>query len=321
MNTTGPLLVLEDLTVRFPVDGGWGAAVDGLSLGIGAGEVLALVGESGCGKTATALAVMGLLPPEARVGGRMSWRGAALNPAARRGRELAMVFQEPATALNPVLKVSTQVAEPLRAHRGLRGDALHTEVLRMVELAGLPDGRALLHAYPHQLSGGQRQRVMLAMALACGPELLLADEPTTALDASLRAGLLETMEGLRRELGLSILLVSHDLGVVEHIAQRVAVVYAGRIVEQGSRERIFAAPSHPYTRALLACRVDPYGPPPNDEPIPGQPPSIGDRPGGCAFHPRCPLATPACGRQRPELIDLDRDHRVACPIATEAHRD
>jgi oligopeptide/dipeptide ABC transporter ATP-binding protein len=319
---SAPLLRVEGLRVSFPCTGGLASAVDGIDLRVEAGEVLALVGESGCGKTATALAVMGLLPPEAREGGRLLWQGEPLDAEALRGRGLAMVFQEPAAALNPVLKVQTLIAEPLRVHRGLRGGPLRAELLRLLALAGLAEGAELLHAYPHQLSGGQRQRVLLAMALACEPRLLLADEPTTALDASHRAGLLDTLDQLRQRLDLAILLVSHDLGAVERIAQRVAVIYAGRIVELAPRQALFHDPVHPYTRALLACRLDRSDSTVQVAPIAGEPPALGRRPTGCAFHPRCPLARPSCRDERPALSprSTDAKHRVACPVALEVDR-
>jgi len=314
-STAPPLLALEGLTVAFPTPGGLAPAVVDMDLVVHPGEVLALVGESGCGKTATALAVMDLLPPQARVSGAVLWKGQPLMATRQRGRDLSMVFQEPATALNPVLSVQTQVAEPLAVHRGLRGRTARTEVLRLLTLAGLPSAEDLLRAYPHQLSGGQRQRVMLAMALACEPELLLADEPTTALDASVRAGILDTLEELGDRLGLAILLVSHDLGVVERIAHRVAVIYAGRIVELAPREALFSRPTHPYTKALLACRPDPYSDAAPADPIPGQPPDIGQRPPGCAFHPRCPRAQASCSAVVPTLQPQAGapQHAVACP--------
>ncbi len=311
-----PLLEIEDLTVQFATADGPARAVDGLSLSIKPGEALALVGESGCGKTATALAIMDLLPAHATVSGTLRWDGAALDPRRQRGQGLAMIFQEPATALNPVLSVQTQVAEPLKVHRRLGRLAARQEVLRLLDLAGLPQPETLLGAFPHQLSGGQRQRVMIAMALACQPRLLLADEPTTALDASVRAGILDTLARLQRELGLAILLVSHDLGVVQRIADRVAVIYAGRIVELAPCQRLLEAPVHPYTRALLACLPDPFSDTPPAEPIPGQPPRATARPTGCAFHPRCPMAEPACLRLEPALEPMARaPHRlVACPL-------
>ena len=311
-----PLLQLEELTVEFTTRLGPARAVDGICLAIHPGEVLALVGESGCGKTATALAIMDLLPGNAHVGGRLRWEGSPLHAAQQRGRGLAMIFQEPATALNPVLSVQTQVAEPIKVHQGLGRHAARQEVLRLLGLAGLPQPETLLGAYPHQLSGGQRQRVMIAMALACHPRLLLADEPTTALDASVRAGILDTLARLQRELGLAILLVSHDLGVVHRIADRVAVIYAGRIVESATCELLLEAPAHPYTRALLACLPDPFSDTPPGEPISGQPPQAIDRPQGCAFHPRCPRAEAGCRRAVPALEPLARqpDQRVACPL-------
>jgi oligopeptide/dipeptide ABC transporter ATP-binding protein len=310
----GTLLELEGLRVRFATPTGPALAVDGLDLRIRAGEVLALVGESGCGKTATALAIMDLLPANASVDGALRWEGEPMDPTKLRGRQIAMIFQEPATALNPVLSVLTQVAEPLRVHRRMGRTEARAEVLRLLAQAGLPEPEDLLGAYPHQLSGGQRQRVMIAMALACQPRLLLADEPTTALDASVRAGILDTLARLRRELGLAILLVSHDLGVVRRLADRAAVIYAGRIVESAPCEQLFEALGHPYTRALLACTPDPFSDAPPAEPIPGQPPDARARPPGCAFHPRCPEAEPRCAQRSPALAEVpgQSGQRVAC---------
>ncbi len=315
-----PLLEIVDLRVHYTTSQGEAAAVDGLSLRVRTGEVLALVGESGCGKTATALAIMGLLPGNARIDGTLRWEGEPMDPDRLRGRQIAMIFQEPATALNPVLSVLTQVREPLRVHRRMGRAAARVEALRLLALAGLPRPDELLGAYPHQLSGGQRQRVMIAMALACQPRLLLADEPTTALDASVRAGILDTLAALRRDLGLAILLVSHDLGVVRRLADRVAVIHAGRIVESAPCDQLLEAPAHPYTRALLACTPDPFSDQPPAPPIQGQPPSPQDRPPGCAFHPRCPAAEPRCAQQVPVLepVREQPSHQAACPLHGDA---
>ncbi len=296
-----------------------------LHLDIHTGEVLALVGESGAGKTATALAIMDLLPSNATVQGRILLDGQDLRtlPPRRRhavrGRDIAMVFQEPATALNPVLRVRTQLAEPLRVHRRLRGAALQAEVRRLLALVGLAQGGSLEDAYPHQISGGQQQRVMLAMALTCQPRLLLADEPTTALDVTVQATLLDKLGALRSQLGLAILLVSHDLGVVASLADRVAVLYAGRIVELAPVAQLFDDPLHPYTRGLLASVPDPFDASSPPRPIPGQPPRASAFPEGCAFHPRCPLVRSRCRQQVPELTTARPSHEHAC-LVTNAER-
>ena len=254
------LLEIEGLEVSFPAAGGWVPAVRGVSLAIGRGEIVGLVGESGSGKSLTALSVVRLLPPRARVAGSVRLEGgpgdllAAPEREIRRvrGRRIGIVFQEPATALDPVWPVGFQIAEAVRAHRRMSGREARAEVLRLLDLVALPDAGRRLGDYPHQLSGGQRQRVLIAMALASGPDLLLADEPTTALDVTIQAQILELLESLRSGLGLSVLLITHDLAIVAETCDRMAVMHDGRIVEEGKVEDVFRAPAHPYTRKLLA---------------------------------------------------------------------
>ena len=259
------LLEIDGLEVAFPAAGGWVPAVRGVSLSIGRGEIVGLVGESGSGKSLTALSVLQLLPPRARVAGsiRLEDEPSDLLAAPEReirrvrGRRIGIVFQEPSTALDPVWPVGFQVAEAVRAHPGKSGKLsrreTREEVVRLLDLVALADARRRLDDYPHQLSGGQRQRVLIAMALAAGPDLLLADEPTTALDVTIQAQILELLESLRTGLGLSVLLITHDLAIVAETCDRMAVMHAGRIVEEGKVEDVFRAPSHPYTRELLAA--------------------------------------------------------------------
>jgi ABC-type dipeptide/oligopeptide/nickel transport system ATPase component len=255
------LLEIDGLEVAFPAAGGWVPAVCGVSLSIGRGEIVGLVGESGSGKSLTALSVLQLLPPRARVAGSVRLEngpGDLLVAPEReirrvRGRRIGIVFQEPSTALDPVWPVGFQIAEAVRAHRPLSRREAREEVVRLLDLVALPDARRRLDDYPHQLSGGQRQRVLIAMALAAGPDLLLADEPTTALDVTIQAQILELLESLRTGLGLSVLLITHDLAIVAETCDRMAVMHAGRIVEEGKVEDVFRAPSHPYTRELLAA--------------------------------------------------------------------
>jgi ABC-type dipeptide/oligopeptide/nickel transport system ATPase component len=254
------LLEIDGLEVAFPAPGGWVPAVRGVSLSIGRGEIVGLVGESGSGKSLTALSVLSLLPPRVRTAGRIHLEGEARNllglPEREirriRGRRIGIVFQEPATALDPVWSIGFQIAEAVRAHRRLSRREAREEVVRLLDLVALPDARRRLDDYPHQLSGGQRQRVLIAMALASGPDLLLADEPTTALDVTIQAQILELLESLRSRLGLSVLLITHDLAVVAETCDRMAVMYAGHIVEEGRVEEVFRAPAHSYTRELLA---------------------------------------------------------------------
>jgi oligopeptide/dipeptide ABC transporter ATP-binding protein len=315
------LLSVEDLSVEFQRDLQVGRAVNQASFQVREGEVLGLVGESGCGKSVTALAIMRLLPePPGRVAaGRILFAGRdllRLSPGqmrALRGAQISMIFQDPLSALNPVLTVGSQVAEAIALHRRLnRADAWRAAV-EMFRLVGLPEAEARAHYYPHQISGGQRQRVMIAMGFCCHPRLAIADEPTTALDVTVQQQVLDLMLDLRSRYGTSVMLITHDLGVVAQTCDRLCVMYAGRIVEEGTVAEIFAAPRHPYTRALLAAvpRIDG----PRQErlaAIPGQPPEIFVTPPGCPFHPRCPLAVDVCREEMPGWTVFTSTHRGRC---------
>ena len=318
---TEPILEVRDLTVEFRSGGAWHAAVRGIDLCVGRNETLAVVGESGSGKSVTALAVMGLVPaPSGRIAAGSSIRlegrelvGMPDSDLDRvRGDRVAMIFQEPMTALNPTMTVGAQVAESVSAHRGLGAAAAWKEAQRVLDLVKVPSAAKRMADYPHQFSGGMRQRVMIAMALACQPEVLLADEPTTALDVTIQAQVLSLIEDLKREYGLGVLFITHNLGVVALIADRVAVMYAGEIVEVATAADLFAQPRHPYTEALLASmpRVD------LDidalQPIQGNVPSIRDIGTGCAFAPRCRLVQDRCRSARPPLSGGAEAHAVRC---------
>jgi oligopeptide/dipeptide ABC transporter ATP-binding protein len=322
------VLAIEGLRTEFRIAGQWRAAVDGLSLTVARGETLALVGESGCGKSMTALSVMGLVPdPAGRIaGGSIRLDGAELVglPEARleklRGDRMAMIFQEPMTSLNPVMTIGDQVAEALILHRGLSRPAADRQALSVLEEVKIPSAARRFHDYPHQFSGGMRQRVMIAIALACEPALLLADEPTTALDVTIQAQVLGLLADLKARHGMAMLFITHNLGVVAQIADRVAVMYAGQIVEEGLVERIFARPAHPYTRALFAAipRMDIEGQ--ELAAITGRVPALDAMPAGCRFAPRCPLAQAGC--EAPQaLLGSEAAHAVRCHVATGVLED
>jgi oligopeptide/dipeptide ABC transporter ATP-binding protein len=320
----GPLLALRGLRVSFATEAGRVPAVRGVDLSVAEGETLALVGESGCGKSVTALSILRLLPtpPGAYDDGVIEFAGEDLLQASEdriravRGNEIAMIFQEPMTSLNPVFRVGEQVAEAIELHQGVTGDALRERSIEALRRVGVPAPEQRVEAYPHQLSGGLRQRVMIAMALACSPRLLIADEPTTALDVTIQAQILELMAKLQREMGMAVLLITHDLGVVAETAHRVAVMYAGEIVEEAPVEALFDRPRHPYTAGLLRSRprLDVAGG--RLRPIEGNVPDALHVPAGCAFHPRCPLATERCRQEDPPLVEQD-GRRLACWVTAE----
>jgi peptide/nickel transport system ATP-binding protein len=317
------LLDIRDLKTWFRTDAGMVRAVDGVSLSVDRSETLAVVGESGSGKTVTARSVLKLIdmPPGQFVGGQILWQGRDLIPLGAaemdriRSREIGMVFQEPMTSLNPVYSVGDQIAESLRTHEGLsRAAALDgaTEMLRLVQI---PNAERRVRDYPHQFSGGMRQRVMIAMALACKPALLIADEPTTALDVTIQAQILELLVEMKERFGMAIMLITHAMGVVAENAQRVAVMYAGKVVEEAGVDALFANPRHPYTQGLIRSipRVDASAAGRvRLAQIPGTVPSLLNPPPGCRFASRCALAIDACVAAEPTLRDLGADHKAAC---------
>jgi peptide/nickel transport system ATP-binding protein len=316
-----PLVSIERLSVAFngvPV-------LRGVDLALHKGEALGLVGESGSGKSVTWLAALGLLPRHAKVSGSVRLEGREIlgAPAALldqvRGGRVAMIFQDPASALNPVLTIRKQLCEALALHRDLSGEAVKAEARRLLDLVGIPDAGRRLSAYPHEFSGGQVQRIMIAMALAGNPDLLVADEPTTALDATIQAQILELLSSIRREMGMTMVLISHDLGVVAENCDRVAVMYAGRIVEQAPANQIFADPVHPYAQGLIGALPPLDGPRRRLTAIPGTVPDPARMPDGCAFAPRCTLAAGPCGLAAPKLAPIADDRAVAC-IRAEASR-
>ena len=297
----------------------------GVDLALSKGEALGLVGESGSGKSVTWLAALGLLPRHAKVSGsvRLDGREILGAPASEldqvRGGRVAMIFQDPASALNPVLTIRKQLCEALALHRDLSGEAVKAEALRLLNLVGIPDAARRLSAYPHEFSGGQVQRIMIAMALAGNPDLLIADEPTTALDATIQAQILELLSTIRREVSMAMVLISHDLGVVAENCDRVAVMYAGRIVEQALANQLFADPVHPYAQGLIGALPPLDGPRRRLTAIPGTVPDPARMPDGCAFAPRCALAAEPCGLAAPTLAPIANDRAVAC-IRAEASR-
>ena len=315
------LLEVDNLEISFRTTEGELRAVNGLSLQIGAGEALGVVGESGSGKSQTAMAIMGLLAPNASVRGRIRFDGQdllGLKPAQMnriRGAQIGMVFQDPMTSLNPYLSIGTQMAEVLVQHRGMNQVAGLAESARMLESVRIPDATQRLSQYPHELSGGMRQRVMIAMTLLCRPRLLIADEPTTALDVTVQAQILELLGELRREFGVAVMLITHDLGIVGELCERTMVMYAGQLMESGPTARLLSRPGHPYTRGLLDSR--PALDSPLDVPlaaIPGSPPDLLRLPVGCPFEPRCPQAFEPCGRRPPVIEHRDGVQR-ACHAA------
>jgi len=323
---SGLLLDVQDLHTQFSISGGVVRAVDGVSWDVRAGETVALVGESGCGKSVSALSVMRLVsqPAGRIVGGRIIFKGRDLlqlsdeDMRAVRGREIGMIFQEPMTSLNPVLTVGRQLTEPTEIHFGISPAESRARAIELMGMVGISDPERRLRQYPHQFSGGMRQRMMIAMALACEPALILADEPTTALDVTIQAQILELMKDLSRRLGVAMLIITHNLGVVARYADRVNVMYAGKIVEQGTAREIYKNPRHPYTRGLLRSvpRLDEPRRSKLD-PIPGQPPDLSRLPQGCAFAPRCTYAVARCRAEAPHLQSVSPDHLASCWLAQE----
>ncbi len=321
---------MEDLRVEFPSEDGVVHAVDGISYEVHGGRTLGIVGESGSGKTVSSLTTLGLTRRQgARISGRILFEGQDLvalpeeRLRAIRGNDIAMIFQDPLSSLHPLYRVGRQLAEAVRAHREVSKAQARERAIELLGVVGIPDPARRVEDYPHELSGGMRQRAMIAMALANEPKLLIADEPTTALDVTVQAQILALMGRLQRELGMAIVIITHDLGVVADMADDIAVMYAGRIVETATAERLFAAPEHPYTWGLLKSIPTLDGPREQElVPIPGSPPSLIDPPSGCHFHPRCPYAQPEHARIDPALAPVadDPGHHVACLLEGDVRR-
>ncbi len=316
--TTAPLLDIRGLSVAFNTRAGRFAAVDGLDLRVEPGDLVGIVGESGSGKSVTSLAIMGLLPRDAAITAeRMDFAGQdlrALSPRQRRqitGKDLAMIFQEPMTSLNPCFTVGFQIMEALGEHEGGTRAEQRRRAIELLDQVGIPSPATRLSAFPHQLSGGMSQRVMIAMAIACNPRLLIADEPTTALDVTIQRQILDLLLELQRARGMSLILITHDIGVVAETARRVMVMYAGRVAETGPVDRILSAPRHPYTAALLDALPERAIGQRRLPTIPGMVPGIADRPAGCLFQPRCRYAQPRCAMQAPPL-EADGGGAAAC---------
>jgi len=329
----GPLLQIKDLKTYFDTDAGLVKAVDGLDLEVYRGEVLGLVGESGCGKSVTSLSVMRLVePPGEIVGGEMVFDGQELMGLSEsemtriRGDRISMIFQQPLSSLNPVFKVGEQIAEVLQIHQSFKRQEGWGKAVELLQMVGLPDPEQRAHAYPHELSGGQAQRVMIAMALACSPALLIADEPTTALDVTIQAQILDLLRILRTRTNASIILITHDLGIISELADRVAVMYAGRIVEQATVSELFDHPSHPYTQGLIASIPILGQVKDRLEVIPGSVPDLIDMPAGCRFAPRCKARVDhglsICTEREPDLLPIQSNHLVRCWLfqSAEGHR-
>ncbi len=318
--SNAPLLSVRNLTTVFATRKGEVRAVDDVSFDLGKNEVLGIVGESGSGKSVTALSILGLLPqPPGRVaGGEVVFEGRDLlqMPESQvqkiRGGDISMIFQEPMTSLNPVFSVGDQIMETIRVHEKLGSKAVRERAIEMLAKVGIPSPERRIDDYPHQLSGGMRQRVMIAMALACSPKLLLADEPTTALDVTIQAQILDLLRELQEEMNMAVILITHNMGVVAEFAHRVLVMYAGRIVERASVNDIFDRPGHPYTEGLLRSIPDLEVETRRLNAIPGAMPSPFSLPPGCSFQPRCPEARPACAERVPALIDLGDGRGAAC---------
>ncbi|MFX3619277.1 MAG: ABC transporter ATP-binding protein [Sporolactobacillus sp.] len=312
------ILEINDLRTSFFTDDGEVPAVDGVSFSVNEGEILGVVGESGCGKSVTSLSIMGLLPnpPGKIVGGQINYKGKDISHLKEakmrklRGDEIAMIFQEPMTSLNPVFTIGDQVMEAIRLHNHLSKKALSERAIELLKMVGLPRAKELLKEYPHELSGGMRQRVMIAIAMSCNPKVLIADEPTTALDVTIQAQILDLMQKLNQETHTAIMLITHDLGVVAQVCKRVVVMYAGKVVEQGDVKDIFNHPKHPYTEGLIQSIPDLYSKKDKLYTIKGSVPKPGSIKKGCLFAPRCEFVMDKCLEQTPEL--LGEAHKTRC---------
>ncbi|WP_078380075.1 ABC transporter ATP-binding protein [Sutcliffiella halmapala] len=311
------LLEVEDLKVRFKTDDGYVTTVNGVSFSVNEGETVAVVGESGCGKSVTSLSILGLTPGEI-YNGEIKFNGKDLTKMKKgelrrlRGKEISMIFQEPMSSLNPVFTIGNQISEVIMLHKGANKRQAFDKSVEMLKIVGIPDAQKVAKRYPHQLSGGMRQRVMIAMALSCNPKLLIADEPTTALDVTIQAQILELIKKLKIEFNTGIIMITHDLGVVAEVADRVVVMYAGEVVEEAPVYELFKNPTHPYTKGLLSSIpqidqvVEELGSIIGSVPIPKEMPI------GCKFHPRCPIATDICRTSHPSIEQIGLDHKIRC---------
>ena len=325
MSNNGNLLEVKDLRTYFDTEDGLVKAVDGISFNLKRGETLGIVGESGSGKSVTNLSIIRLIPdpPGKIVSGEVIFDGQDLLLQSTetirgiRGRRIAMIFQDPMTSLNPFLKISKQLMEMTQLHLGHTKEQAHEHAVKMLETVGIPDARARADNYPHEFSGGMRQRVMIAMALSCEPELLIADEPTTALDVTIQAQILELIKRLKSETGTSVILITHDLGVVAGMADHVLVMYAGKIFEQARTTELFSIPGNPYTKGLLRSVPDPTAEQGKLYQIPGLPPDVAHLGPGCPFAPRCDRAEEICHREFPPFVQLNADHCSLCHFAKE----
>jgi len=319
---TDIILEIKNLKTYFFTRYGAVRAVDDISFGLGKGECLCLVGESGCGKTATALSVLRLIdsPPGRIIGGEILYHGEDLLDCTDkrlrqiRGNRIAMIFQDPLSSLNPVFTVGDQTVEPIKLHLGLKSKSAMEKAIHLMEQAGIPRARERVKDYPHQFSGGMQQRVLIAAALSCDPEILIADEPTTALDTTIKAQILDIFQDLKKKRDMSILFITHDLGTVAGIADRIVVMYGGRVAEAGTTLEIFDRPKHPYTHGLLNCLPDISTRRDRLTPIPGMIPSLIDPPDGCIFNPRCERRMPVCIQERPREVMVSGEHLVACHL-------
>ncbi|KEQ24796.1 ABC transporter ATP-binding protein [Paenibacillus tyrfis] len=319
------LLEVQGLQTEFVTRSGVVRAVDGVDLVLHKGETLGVVGESGCGKSVTSMSIMGLLPKGVSriAGGDIRYNGTSLLSLSAaelrkiRGNKMAMIFQEPMTSLNPVFKIGSQIAETVRFHMKVSKKEAWSKAVEMLTKVGIPRPEQIAIEYPHQLSGGMRQRVMIAMAMACGPEVLIADEPTTALDVTIQAQILDLMRELQEAQGTAVLLITHDLGVVAETCQRVVVMYAGQVVEETDVKTLFRQPKHPYTRGLLASLPQLAGEQHRLEPIPGSVPNPAEMPKGCRFAPRCAFRTDVCDTVPPELTEVEAGHKCRCLLVQE----
>jgi peptide/nickel transport system ATP-binding protein len=322
--STDIVLSVEDLTVGFPTDDGIVQAVRGVSYQLRRGEAMGIVGESGSGKSVTSLAILGLLPPNAKITGSVKFDGREVlggNDAEMskfRGKQVAMIFQDPMTSLNPVYRIGFQIAETLHAHNKISKKAAEARAVELLAAVGIPHANERVHAYPHEMSGGMRQRAVIAIAMANDPEVIIADEPTTALDVTVQAQVLEALEAARAETGAALVLITHDLGVIAGHTDRVCVMYAGKLVETGTVDDIFYTPRMPYSLGLLGSlpRVD-QSARERLTPIVGSPPSLLNIPPGCPFTPRCPMAQDLCEREEPVLVAVGPDHAAACHFSDQ----